>query len=39
MVVVGLVILIPLVASVYSVEVLWLSGTILIMPPINLQQK
>lgn len=38
MIVMGLIVLVPFITSVYSVKVLWFSGTVLVMPPINLQQ-
>ena len=36
MVVVGLVVLVPLVARVYTVEVLWLARAVLVVPPCDL---
>lgn len=37
MIVVGLVVLVPLVAGVHSVEVLGLARTVLLIPPVHLQ--
>lgn len=36
MVVVSLIVLVPLISSVNTIEIFWLSWTILVMPPINL---
>lgn len=37
MVIMSLVVLVPLISSVYPIEVLWLSGTVLVVPPVHLQ--
>jgi len=38
MIIVSLVIFIPLISSVNTVEILWLPWSVLVMPPINLLQ-
>lgn len=37
MIIVGLIVLVPLISSVDTVEIFWLSRSILVMPPVNLQ--
>lgn len=39
MIIMSLVIFVPLISSVNTVEIFWLSGPVFVMPPINLHKK